>query len=433
MTSRAERLALLLEGVAGAPPAAGTVHVVGWTHSGEVDLRGALLLAAADVVAVADVSAAASSPAQAPSSAAVGDAPRTSPSRDAWRPPDPALALPPTTAEAVDLAPGAPASNAAWLAERARGGAIVIRYVAGAPLDSVAAVVDEVAALAALDVAVTVAPAVPHGRRGEVAPELWGWQERLPLRGRRVLVPRSSEQAAALAMRIRSLGGVPVAAPTLEIRPGDVVGLGQRLAELAAGRFRAVAFTSPNGVAAVAETLRRGRLDARAFAAVDLIAAVGPGTSRVLRDRLGLQPDLVPHTATTEALAEAFPAGAGEAVLLPRADIATSMLPDGLQARGWEVVGVTAYVTSRPRDLPPQVRAGLAAGAIDLVPLASSSTARNFAALAGDHARSVTLVSIGPVTSATCRQLGLDVAVEARPHTLDGLVAALAAAAGRSQ
>jgi uroporphyrinogen III methyltransferase/synthase len=40
------------------------------------------------------------------------------------------------------------------------------------------------------------------------------------------------------------------------------------------------------------------------------------------------------------------------------------------------------------------------------------------------------VVSIGPVTSATARELGLDVAVEAERHDPEGLVAALLADAG---
>jgi uroporphyrinogen-III synthase len=40
------------------------------------------------------------------------------------------------------------------------------------------------------------------------------------------------------------------------------------------------------------------------------------------------------------------------------------------------------------------------------------------------------VVSIGPVTSHTCRELGLEVAVEADRHDLDGLVKALVVAAG---
>ena len=71
--------------------------------------------------------------------------------------------------------------------------------------------------------------------------------------------------------------------------------------------------------------------------------------------------------------------------------------------------------------------ADLAAGRIDLLAFASSSTVRNFVAMVGDEPWSGRVVSIGPVTSATAAELGVPVTREADPHTLDGLVDALAA------
>jgi uroporphyrinogen-III synthase len=52
----------------------------------------------------------------------------------------------------------------------------------------------------------------------------------------------------------------------------------------------------------------------------------------------------------------------------------------------------------------------------------------NLLALAGEHAASlagIPLISIGPQTSRTIREAGLDVAAEAEPSTLEGLVAAM--------
>lgn len=398
MTAQAELLALALEGLGGAPPDPGTVHVVGPTIDGaSVGVRGAVVLAAADVVAVAG-------PTQAPGLALVGD-----------------------DADIV----GVRLPDPDWLVDRSRRGAVVVRYVDAAPLHQVAGLTAELEALAASGVRWGVDPRVSLADRGRVPDVYWRWENELPLAGRRVLVPRSPGQAASLAMHVRSLGGSPVRAPTILIQPGEVPELRLRLRELAAGRFRAVAFTSPNGVAAVADALP-AEFDARVFAAVELVAAVGSGTAAALRERLGLRPDLVPATATTEALGAAFPPGDGAAVLLPRADLASPVLPDRLRTRGWEPVGVDAYRTVRPDALPADVADLLGRGAIDLIPLASSSTARNVAALAGERVRSAALVSIGPVTTATCRELGLEVAAEADPHTLAGLVDALVAAVGNA-
>ncbi|HEX2027918.1 MAG TPA: uroporphyrinogen-III synthase [Nitriliruptorales bacterium] len=244
-----------------------------------------------------------------------------------------------------------------------------------------------------------------------------------PLAGVRVLIARASDQAAALADRIRALGGEPVEAPTIQIVAGDRSALRRAVRELADGRFIAVAFTSANGVAAVAQELAEEGLDPRMLAGTT-VAAVGPGTARALHERLGVRPDLMPERATTAALGACFPPGAGR-VLLPRADLASAQLPGLLRARGYEPVIVDAYATTLPARLPPGVADQLAAGMVDLLAFTSSSTVRNFLRLVGDRPWSGRIVSIGPVTTATCRQLGLEVAVEAGRHDLDGLVAAL--------
>ena len=71
---------------------------------------------------------------------------------------------------------------------------------------------------------------------------------------------------------------------------------------------------------------------------------------------------------------------------------------------------------------------GSAIADADYVTFTSSSTVRFFLESAGDALPSdARVVSIGPVTSATARELGLEIAVEAERHDPEGLVAALLA------
>lgn len=247
------------------------------------------------------------------------------------------------------------------------------------------------------------------------------------LAGRRVLVPRARGQAAALSERIRDLGGEPVEAPVLTIEGGDDAALRAALRDLADGAYEVLCLTSPNGVDAVAEALLAERLDARALAPVRRIACVGPGTAARLWHRLRVVADLVPPRATTRALGEAVPAGEGRA-LLPRADLANPVLPELLCAKGYRCTEVVAYRTSAPEALDAEVLDALGAGEIDVLAFASPSTVRNFVTLLDGREWSGRVVSIGPVTSATCEELGVEVAVEADPHDLDGLVAGLVAA-----
>jgi uroporphyrinogen-III synthase len=250
-----------------------------------------------------------------------------------------------------------------------------------------------------------------------------------PLAGVQVLVTRAAHQAGPLRDRIVALGGHPLLAPTIATGPGDVDALARGVDGLVEGRFAGVCFTSANGVRALAEAFARAGTDpASALAPLRLVGAVGPRTAGVVRTHLGVVASVVPATATGAALGLAVDHGAGE-VLVPRGDLAGPDLVDGLAAAGWTPVPVVAYRTVTADALPPPVVAALAAGEVDLLTFTSASTVRGFLDLVGDGAWSGRVVTIGPVTTATCRELGLEVAAEAEPHDLDGLAAALVRAA----
>jgi uroporphyrinogen-III synthase len=251
------------------------------------------------------------------------------------------------------------------------------------------------------------------------------------LAGVRMLVPRPPHQASELSRRIRDVGGEPVEAPTIATVPGDVQALIAAVHELAAGSFAGVCFTSGNGVHALAAACDEGCLDrAELLTGLRLVGAVGPRTAGLVREAFGTVPTVVPATSTGAALGDAVPPGEGD-VLLPRGDLAADDLDRALARRGWTPVRVVAYRTVTAPALPDEVLDALADGEVDLLAFTSASTVRGFVELVGDRPWSGRVVSIGPVTSAACRDLGLDVAVEADPHDLAGLLVALADAASR--
>jgi uroporphyrinogen-III synthase len=177
-------------------------------------------------------------------------------------------------------------------------------------------------------------------------------------------------------------------------------------------------FTSPKTVEvwfARARTLRIARIVAR-------VAAIGNGTAQALGAH-GRKPDLVPGTFTTEALGRAFPRGKGR-VLLPRADIAPPDLEDALRAKGWRPVRVTAYRTTVPRSLPAGASRALEQGRVDAIVFTSASTVDGFVELVG-VVRGPKVACIGPVTARAARDAGFRVHAVARPHNVEGLVAAL--------
>jgi uroporphyrinogen III methyltransferase / synthase len=261
--------------------------------------------------------------------------------------------------------------------------------------------------------------------RGELA-----WYDRRPLHGRSVLVPRTRHQASELSERLRALGAEPVEAPTIAIEPTrEPEALRSALAAARDGAYDWLALTSVNGVDAVFAALDELGLDARALARVQ-VAAVGSGTADALAGR-GIRCDLVPERFTTRGLADALLGTGGPArILLPRADIATPALTAALDEAGWATTEVEAYRTVQAEALPEGVAERILRGDVDVLAFASSSTVRNFVELLDAPVPpDVRVASIGPVTTQTCRDVGLRVDAEGDPHDLDGLVDAVVAAA----
>jgi uroporphyrinogen III methyltransferase/synthase len=260
--------------------------------------------------------------------------------------------------------------------------------------------------------------------------ERLAWFEGGPLHGLRVLVTRPRHQASALAELLRRQGAEPVIASVVRVERLPVPPA--RLREVASQRWDWVLFTSANGVTSLREHLLESDLDWRALAPARL-GAIGPGTAATLREQ-GLRADFVPSRAIAESLAEELPdIAAGTRVLLARAEEARDVLPTRLTERGAQVEVLPVYRTAPDERGLELLRAVLEEGDVDVVTLTSSSAARALVRAAGAEAlRRFTIAAIGPITAATARGLGLEVAVEAKEHTLPGLIAALVAWRERS-
>ena len=250
------------------------------------------------------------------------------------------------------------------------------------------------------------------------------WLERRPLHGRTVVVTRARAQASGLAATLRSLGAEAVELPAIRVESrieSDEV----RAAMARIGDYALVCLTSPNGVRLFFEALSAAGLDARALAGAT-VAAIGPGTARALAAG-GIRADIVPERFVAEALVEALAAVEveGRRVLVARAAEARDVLPDALRERGAEVDVVALYETVREA---PDEAAIAAAQEADYVTFTSSSTVTNLVEALGDRfPKGARIVSIGPITSDSARAAGLTVDVEADPHDVDGLLAALLA------
>jgi len=286
-----------------------------------------------------------------------------------------------------------------------------------------------------------------------------------PLQGKRILVTRARQQAGALSDRLRELGAIPVELPIIQITPPeDWAPLDDALRRLCSRKppmnrgtsearkskpyYAWLVFTSANGVNTCFD-----RLDTLTYKEQDIgnvrVAAIGPATAQALR-RYGVKPDLVPGEYIAEGVAaalieEAHRHGeslAGKHILIVRAAEARKVLVEELQRAGAMVEEVAAYRTrgaAIDNEQGLEVLRLLQGGQLDILTFTSSSTVRHFVQWLADwapgaavspivlvaHNPQLKIACIGPITSQTARELGLDVQIEASEYTIDGLVEAI--------
>ena len=243
-----------------------------------------------------------------------------------------------------------------------------------------------------------------------------------------MLIPRPADRSAALFGALQAVGARAVSVELISIvAPADPGEFDLRLVDLAAGGYSWIGFTSANAVDAVRQ--RSAALGLQpAIPADTRVAAVGPATARALR-AAGLPVDLVPATGgSAGALAAVWPAAqAGQAVLLPRSDIAAPELPDALAAKGYRVDTVTAYRTTTA-PVPEWLAAELAGGLIDAVLFTSPSTVQALHGIEIDPA--TVLGAIGRPTATAMAGSGRTVDFTAGQPSATALVDGLLDAAG---
>lgn len=260
--------------------------------------------------------------------------------------------------------------------------------------------------------------------------EKLNWAEKRPLFRQRIVVTRTREQASQLSRQLLELGADVLEIPTIKIVPPDdpkdlidaILGL---------NAYDWLVFTSPNGVTAFFSYFFKTFDDLRDIGGARL-AAVGPGTAAKLKE-LHLKVDLMPEEYVTTKIVSAFKGFESIEnlrICLLRAQVANPELPKELESAGAIVDDVACYKTvPETEDRHGTATRLLEAGA-DWITFTSSSTVENF------HARfnlpkllqqfpKTKLASIGPETTKALVALGHKPAVEAREHTIPGLVAAL--------
>ncbi|WP_206811643.1 uroporphyrinogen-III C-methyltransferase [Paradesulfitobacterium ferrireducens] len=253
------------------------------------------------------------------------------------------------------------------------------------------------------------------------------WFESKPLFGQRIIVTRARHQASALSQAIEDLGGEPWEFPAIEIVPPSAPELlTKAISNLK--RFEWLVFTSVNGVTAFFNELMKRGKDIRDLAGVEIVA-IGPATKEALEQR-SLRIAFMPDEYRAEKIIEGLASRvlAGQSVLLARAEEARDVLPEALKALGADVWDVPVYKTVLGESNREDLLELLGDGKVSAVTFTSSSTVRNFIKLIEGNISlldGVKVFSIGPITSQTARELGIEVHREAKQYTIEGLTEAL--------
>lgn len=230
-----------------------------------------------------------------------------------------------------------------------------------------------------------------------------------------VLVTRATDDAGRLTSALRAEGHRVIEVPTIDIvdEPGGIDALRAALARDPAW----VVVTSRHGADRLARATD-GVLAAE-------LAVVGSATATRCAE-LGLPVSLVPGRFVGDQLVAAMGPGDGATVVVAQAAGAAPTVVDGLRANGWVVEPVTTY-RSVPAPRRPEYAETLREA--EVITFTSGSTVTNFVAAYGLDAVPAKVACIGPVTAEVAAGLGVHVDVVADPHTIEGLVAAVASLA----
>ena len=242
----------------------------------------------------------------------------------------------------------------------------------------------------------------------------YGWREKLPLHGKKIIAGRSGSAEGKLLRLLERMGASVYDLPLIRTDPLP----GPLPPELLDSRW--LTFSSKVGVRCFFARLLESGLDTRALSGVK-IAAVGRATAAALREK-GILPDLIPEQFDGEHLGKALAERTDpfDLITLCEPESPSGTLREMLTAAGRTVRSLPLYRTAPlPLREPERVERMLREG----VPAAfsSGSMARSLAAsLPGMDFSGVTAFCIGRETGKAAREAGFRTVV-AEEATLEGL------------
>jgi uroporphyrinogen III methyltransferase/synthase len=252
------------------------------------------------------------------------------------------------------------------------------------------------------------------------------WFEKKPLFGKGIVITRPEEQAEEFAQLLSAEGARVVLFPTIRIEPPERWDDVDRAIEGLDG-YHWIIFTSANGVKYFFHRLRETGRDIRDLKGIR-ICTIGPATAKAFEE-MGVRVDIVPDEYISEGVVKAFQGIdlKGRRALLPRAQEARDVIPEGLSKLGALVDVVTVYRTARSESRKEDLQVLLDAGKVDVITFTSPSTVINFRKIMGTAAlpENIRIACIGPVTAAAAKKHDFAVDIFQDTFTIPGMVKSL--------
>ncbi|MFA5257801.1 MAG: uroporphyrinogen-III synthase [Opitutales bacterium] len=251
-----------------------------------------------------------------------------------------------------------------------------------------------------------------------------------PLKDRTIVVTRAADQSAGLVEKLEKQGATVLELPLIQTALHyDAKDCEDAFREL--WTYEWVIFTSPNGVRYFFDLFFKQFDDIRSFGGAR-IAVIGKATAEALR-KYYIRADLVPDTATSEALADALTKEQtldNLNVLIVTGNQNTDTLRLALEA-ALAIVDCFQVYSTGPTDLSKHPAADkFRKNGADAIIFASGSAVENFVAQAKalktePNALRPLTCSIGPSTSETMRKAGIPVDIETAEASTSAIVKAL--------
>lgn len=251
--------------------------------------------------------------------------------------------------------------------------------------------------------------------------------EEKSLFGKSIVVTRCRTQSSSLSEKISDMGGNAIEIPTIKIQKiEDNKDLENEINKIK--EYTYIIFSSKNAVDIFFDKLDEMGYDCRSLYNIK-ICAVGTETAKAMKSK-GIIADIVPKQFIAEGLYEELKdiISENDKILIPRAKNARDFLVNKLGKKCFvkEVITYESVIDSDKKDMALEV---IDNKEVDYITFASSSTVRNFITLIGEEniekLYDKKIISIGPITSKTIKECGLEVYKEADIATIDSMIDAI--------